>query len=94
MDFDERINGLVREIAAEREAQLEAAKVVLRPLLVVVAIIVFALCFWGYEIGLPLSIGVAILTMPAMGLGVALPIGYILGKRAARRLKSRIRDAS
>jgi len=83
---------LARELAIEKEAQIEGAKAVLKPLTFLAAIIVFAVCFWALEIGLPLSIAAAILAILAMGLGVALPIGYILGKRAARRLKMRIRD--
>jgi VIT1/CCC1 family predicted Fe2+/Mn2+ transporter len=87
MGLDEHLDGVARKVAAERDAQLETAKKVLLPLFVKAAIAVLALAFWRYEIGLPLSIGAAILTIPAMGIGVALPIGYMLGKRTARHLK-------
>jgi hypothetical protein len=40
--------------------------------------------------GLLLSVGVATLTFPAMGLGVALTVGYILGRKAAWRLKRKL----
>jgi hypothetical protein len=86
--LDER---LAHELAAEKAAQIEGAKVVLKPLVFIVAFIVFALCFWRYDLGLVLSIGAAILVVPIMGLGVALPIGYVLGKRAARRAQGRAR---
>ena len=48
-----------------------------------------ALCFWKYNMGVVLSIGAAILTIPAILLGVALPIGYFLGRRAVGRFKMR-----
>ena len=89
MDFGGDDNGLLRSVAAEKRVQLKAAEAILLPLFIIVAVSVFALCFWRYEIGLPLSIGAAVLVVPAMGLGVALPIGYVLGKRAARRLTRR-----
>jgi hypothetical protein len=84
-NLDER---LPRELAAEKAAQIEGAEVVLKPLVCIVALIVFALSFWRYDLGIVLSIGAAILVVPIMGLGVALPIGYVLGKRAARRAKA------
>jgi hypothetical protein len=90
---DERTNQLIRDIAAEKDAQMKSAKAVMKPLIFIVAIIVFSLCLWRYDIGLMLSIGAAILTFPVMLIGVAFPVGYILGKRAARRLKVRIGNA-
>jgi len=54
---------------------------------------VFALCFWWYDMGLLLSIAVAMLTFTAIGLGVELPLGYFLGRRSARQFITRIRDA-
>jgi hypothetical protein len=80
---------LPSELAAEKAAQIEGAKVVLKPLVFAVAFIVFALCFWRYDLGLVLSIGAAILVYPIMLVGGALPVGYVLGKRAARRFKAR-----
>jgi hypothetical protein len=77
-----------RELAAEKAAQIEGAEVVLKPLVFIAALIMFALCFWRYDLGLVLSIGAAILVVPIIGLGVALPVGYVLGKRAARRAKA------
>jgi hypothetical protein len=85
MNSDEQ---LPPELAAEKAAQIEGAKVVLKPLIFIVALIVFAVCFWRYDLGIVLSIGAAILAVPIMGLGIALPVGYILGKRAARRFKA------
>jgi hypothetical protein len=73
------------DLAGEKKAQIEGASLVLRPLTFAVAVVVFALCFWRYDIGLLLSIGAAILTFPAFGLGISFPVGYVLGKRAARR---------
>jgi hypothetical protein len=93
MITDERKRPLTGELTAEKDAQIEGAKTVIKPLNVIVAIIVFSLCFWRYDIGLMLSIGAAILTYPLMLIGIAFPVGYVLGKRAARRLKLRIRDA-
>jgi hypothetical protein len=85
-NLDER---LPRELAAEKAAQIEGAKVVLKPLVFIVALIVFGLCFWRYDVGLVFSIGAAIMVVPIMGVGVAFPIGYVLGKRAAKRAKKR-----
>jgi len=85
MNIDEQ---LPPELAAEKAAQIEGAKVVLKLLILVVAFIVFALCFWRYALGLVLSIGAAILVVPIMVVGVGLPVGYVLGKRAARRFKA------
>ena len=94
MDFGGDDDGLLHKVAAEKKAQLEGAEAILLPLFIIVAVIVFAVCFWRYEIGLLLSIGAAIIPIPVLGFGVAVPIGYILGKRTARRLKSRISDPS
>jgi hypothetical protein len=91
-DTDDGTNRLVQELAAEKEAQIEGAKAVLKPLIFIAAIASFILCFWRYDLGLLVSIGVAALTVPALGLVAALPIGYVLGKTAARRFKSRLRD--
>jgi hypothetical protein len=88
---DPRISQLIRELAAEKAAQLEGAKAVLKPVTILAAIIAFILCFWRYEIGLLYSIGVALLIVPAIGVLVALPVGRILGKRAALRFKVRLR---
>jgi hypothetical protein len=87
-----RSDRLTRELAAEKQAALEGARAIIKPLTFVTAAIVFALCFWRYSLGFPVSIGAALITFPAAGLGVEFPIGYILGKRAARRLKVRIRN--
>jgi hypothetical protein len=91
-DSEEVISILNNELAAEKEAQLERAKVVLRPLTFVAAVVAFSLSYWRYDLGLLLSIAAAVLTIPAMGLAVAYPIGYVLGKRAAQRFKRRVRD--
>jgi hypothetical protein len=80
---------LSAELREEKQAQLEGASVVLKPLFIVGAVIVFALCFWWINVGLLFSIIAAIIAYPLMLLGIALPIGYVLGKRAARRLKAR-----
>jgi hypothetical protein len=89
---DERTNRLVQELAAEKQAQTERVKVVLKPVIFVVAVVVFIICFWRYDLGLLLSIAAAVVSVPALGLVAALPIGYVLGKRAARLFKSRLRD--
>jgi len=94
MDFGGDDDGLLHKVVAEKKAHLKNAEAILLPLFIVVAVIVFVLCFWHYEISLPFSIGITILVVPAMLFGVAFPVGYILGKRAARRLKSRIHDQS
>jgi hypothetical protein len=88
MGFDDS-SELYAVVAAEKAAQLNRAQAVLLPLFIIAAVAVFAVCFWQFEIGLALSIGAALLTFPVLGLGVAVLIGYILGKRAARRLISR-----
>jgi hypothetical protein len=62
---DPRIRQLVRELAAEKATQLDGVKAILKPLVILVAIIVFIVCFWQYEIGLLYSIGAAFLTIPA-----------------------------
>jgi Zn-dependent membrane protease YugP len=46
-------------------------------------------CYWKYEIGLLLAVGAALLTVIAVRL-IALPIGYVFGRRAVRRFKMRI----
>ncbi len=56
----------------------------------IVSVIVFVLCFWKFQIGLLLSLVVAAVTWPLMLVGVALPLGYVLGKRSARRYKERL----
>jgi hypothetical protein len=83
---------LMRDLMAEKEAQIEGATVIIKPLLFIAVIGVFALCFWQYELGLLLSTGAAILTVPAVSLGVCLPVGRILGTRAARRYQHRLLD--
>lgn len=80
------INSLLQDAQVDKEAQMR----VLKPVIFVAAIIVFFLCFWQWDIGLPLSIGAAILTIPTVGF----PIGYIFGKHAARRLRTRMRDVA
>ena len=89
-DFDERTNRLIQELAAEKEAQIEGAKAVIKPLTFVAAIATFVVCFWLNDVGLLLSILAAVLTVPVLTVGVSLPIGYVLGKSAARRLKARL----
>lgn len=89
---DPRTNQLIHELAAEKAAQIEGAETVLKSLAVIVVILVFVACFWWYEIGLLLSIGAALVTLLVIGLGIALPIGRILGRRAARRFIVRMRD--
>jgi TRAP-type C4-dicarboxylate transport system permease small subunit len=92
VDLDERTCQLVRELAAEKAAQLEGAKAVISLLAFIVVVAVFALCFWRYDIGVVPSVGAAILAIPVIWLGGALPIGYVLGIRAARRFKARLHD--
>ena len=89
---EERVNQLMHELAAEKAAQLEGANTVIKPLTVIVDIGAFAVCYWRYDLGLILSVGAGVLAHVVMQL-VAFPVGYILGKRAARRLKERIQDA-
>jgi hypothetical protein len=67
---DEPTKRLIQELAVEKEAQVKGAKAVLKCLAFVAAIFVFVLCFWRYDVGLPLSIGAAILTLPVIGLGL------------------------
>ncbi len=93
MDPDERTDRLIRELAAEKQAQIEGAKVVLKPLSFVVSIAVFVTCFWWYGLSLLLSIGAAIVTMLIVAVAISLLVGYVLGKRAAQRFKARLRDA-
>jgi hypothetical protein len=62
----------------------------LKPLIFTADFIAFAASFWGYKNGFLLSITLAILTHFAMLIGVGLPIGYVLGKRAARRFQGRL----
>jgi hypothetical protein len=81
--------GKMDDLAVEKAAQIEGAKVVLKPLIFIVAAIVFVLCYWRYDVGLALSIGAAVLTYPVLGFVLAVPAGYVLGKRAARRHKMR-----
>lgn len=89
-ESNERTDRLIQELAAEKEAQLEGAKAVIKPLIFVAAIAIFIVCFWWYDAGLLLSIGAAVLTLPVLSMGISLPIGYILGKRAVRRFKVRL----
>jgi hypothetical protein len=87
---DDELSRLADEVAAEKRAQLEGASAVLKPLAFVADLVVFALCYWRFNLGLILSIGWAVLTHFVVMGGLGLPIGYILGRRSARRLKARI----
>ena len=89
-ESNERTDRLIQELAAEKEAQIEGAKAVIKALICVAAIAVFIVCFWWYDVGLLLSIGAAVLTLPVLSVGVSLSIGYVLGKRTARRFKVRL----
>ena len=84
---------LARELLAEKKAQLEGAELVLKIIIFMGVVIVFSMCFWLFEIGLLLSIGAAILTVPAIMLA-GLPMGYVLGKRAHQRFLARINDSA
>ena len=53
----------------EREAHF---LVLLMPLVLVCDLAAFALCFWWYNLGLPLSIGVASLTPIALLVGIVI----------------------
>lgn len=86
---DAEADKLAKELLAEKTAQLEGAELVLKIIAAIVCIIVFAVCFWWYEIRLLFSIGLAILSFPAIAIA-SLPIGYVLGKRATRRFEARI----
>jgi Flp pilus assembly protein TadB len=90
MNIEHDTREAFEKLKLEREAQLEGAKAALLPFYIVVAGLVFVLCFWRFNEGLVLSIGAALLTILLIGLGVAVPVGYFLGKRAAKRLKSRL----
>lgn len=79
------------ELGAEKQAQLRTAKAVLRPVTFIAVVTAFALCFWKFGLGLLLSIVVAALIFPVMLFVVVLPVGYVLGKRSARRFKERLR---
>jgi uncharacterized protein (DUF58 family) len=81
---------IAEELAAEKRAQLEGAQAVIKPLTLIACGAAFALAFWPYNLGLLLSLGTAFLAFLAMGLFVSVPAGYVLGRRAARRLKERI----
>ena len=89
-ESNERTDRLIQELAAEKEAQIEGAKAVIKALICGAAIAVFIVCFWWYDVGLLLSIGAAVLTLPVLSVGVSLSIGYVLGKRTARRFKVRL----
>jgi len=52
-ESNERTDRLIQELAAEKEAQIEGTKTVIRPLIFVAAIAVFIVCFWWYNAGLP-----------------------------------------
>jgi hypothetical protein len=91
-DLDQRTCQLARELAAEKAAQLEGAKAVISPLVFIIIVAVFALCFWRYDMGMVFSVGAAILAIPVIWLGICLPIGYVLGSRAARRFKARLHE--
>jgi hypothetical protein len=75
----------VQNLLVERSAHIEGVKIVLKPLILVAAITVFALCFWHFELGLLVSIGAAILTIPVFAAGISIPVGYMLGARTGRR---------
>jgi hypothetical protein len=86
---DDEAMRLADEVAAEKRAQLEGATAVLKPLTIVADLTVFAVSFWRYNIGLALSIGATVLAHFLIKAGLGLPIGYVLGKRSAQRLKMR-----
>lgn len=74
-------------LTVEKRAQLEGATVVLKPLFILVSVITFIVCFWRLGLGLILSLVAAAIIYPVMLVTIALPIGYVLGKRAAKRFK-------
>jgi hypothetical protein len=78
------------DLTAEKEVQLGRAKAVLRPLMCIVSVGVFVVCFWKFQIGLLLSLIATVVSWPLLLVGVAFPVGYALGKRAARRYKERL----
>jgi hypothetical protein len=67
-EFDKGVEPL-----SEREAHF---LVLLMPLVLVGDIAAFALCFWWYDLGLPLSIVVAILTPIVLLLGIVLLVRF------------------
>jgi hypothetical protein len=92
MNSDEAVNLL--ELDAERRGQIEGATLILKPLTFIAVVVVFALCFWRFDLGLVLSIVATIFTLPIISLTIAFPVGQILGRRAARRLKARMGQAA
>jgi hypothetical protein len=74
-------------LAAEKQARIESAAVILKPLIFAVDLAVFALCRWHFKLQLALSIGAAVVAHFALLIGIVQPIGYALGKRSAQRLK-------
>jgi hypothetical protein len=94
MGSNDDVGRLVGELSAERRGQLEGAGILLKPLIFIADLIAFLVFYWGYNNGFVISISLAILTHYAMLLGVAFPIGYVLGRRAARRLKADLMGSS
>jgi Flp pilus assembly protein TadB len=79
------------DLAAVKADQLRKAKAILRPLMSIIAVVVFVLCFWKFQIGLLLSLVATVIAWPLMLVVIALPIGYVLGRRTARRYKAHSR---
>jgi hypothetical protein len=91
---DDCAKRLAVDLAAETPAQIEVAGVVLKSLIFAADLAVFAICHWHFKLGLLLSIGAAVVVHFALLIGIVLPVGYVLGKRSAQRLKTLRPDAS
>ena len=89
---DDRKQLLLAGVAAEKKVQLDRARAILKPIISLASVIVFALCFWRYNLGVVLSVAAAVLTFLILPAGFGIPVGYILGQRAARRFKASIGD--
>jgi hypothetical protein len=81
-----------RRVMAERAIQLARAKAILQPILTLVVLSVFAICYWQFGVELLRSVFIALLAVPVTLIFVVLPVGFVLGTRAARRAKSRMRE--
>jgi len=88
--MNDDVEGLLKanpELAREKAYQLEGSLVVLKPFTYLAVVATFVVCFWWYDIGLLFSIGAALLSYIVLMVFIAIPVGYVLGQRAARRYR-------